>query len=649
MFHRLTRHHWLPAASVLALTLAAAVIDQANYQQHLMYIAMTVIVALTGLTVALARRPADGRWPLGPAGALFLVLIAWSALSVTWSRVPYLTLVDLAAMGSVAFAYAAWRIMTAPDHAVYRPAMGVGITLVAGGLAAFMIGQFFTGHRPTAFFANPNSAATLMNVLWPAVALAWLAGPGRLLGYARGHRALPGVLFLLIFAVGIDGSRAAFLAALIVLLVILGGAAYALDVSRRQLAAIAVIFVAALTAAWLANALGLGSGRLLGDRIGSLAAPDQAGAVRFLQWGATWELIREAPWLGIGPDVFWLAYAAIRPAGDGSAGLYTHNDYLQFWAERGLPGPILLLAISAVCVYLFLQSMRVSRRGDQPAATTAMVIAAFAAIGGLGVHGLFSYQLQMPSVLIPAFVLIAELERLSPGGTLASLRLPNWRRPLSLVAGVGVFAVIALSVGLTGASQRLMDQGVAAMNRGQFEAAEAAFQTAQRRWGSADTPWLHHAILYQRLLRVVPDDQPDLRAELAGEAMRMLDIAQDRNPLRGRTYGIRAQLRRAYPALTEGSARSAFEQALDRNPRLVSARLNYAALLREEDGDAAARSLLEAGVELKYGHKARPLPLYQATAAARSSAGDSAGVAVMEARIEAIRADLRRLQEDRDA
>lgn len=634
-------------ASVIVLICSAAVVDQANYQQHLTYIAVTVIVAMTGLAVALGSRPADGRWPLGPAGALFLILIAWSALSVTWSRVPYLTLVDLGAMGSVAFAYAGWRIVSAPEQGVYRATFGSGIVLAGCALALLMIGQFFTGHRPTAFFANPNSAATLMNALWPTVAVAWLAGPSRLLGTARGHRALPWVLFMLIFAVGIDGSRAAFLAALIVLGVVLGGAAYALDASRRQLAAVALVFVAGLATAWLANALGLGSGRMLGDRIGSLADPDQAGAVRFMQWGATWELIREAPWLGIGADVFWLAYAAIRPAGDGSAGLYTHNDYLQYWAERGLPGPILLLAISGVCIHLFIRSMRASRVGHQPKAATGMVIAAFAAIGGLGVHGLFSYQLQMPSVLIPTFLLIAELERLSPGGTLVNLPLPNWRRPLSLTAGIGVFAVVALSVGLTGASQRLMDQGVTAMNQGRFEAAESAFQTAQQRWGAADTPWLHHAILYQRLLRVVSDDQSDLRAELASEAMRLLDIAEDRNPLRGRTSAVRAQLRRAHPDLTEGSAREAFERALARNPRLVSARLNYAALLREEEGDAAALSLLEAGVALKYGRKARPLPLYQATAAARSSAGDAAGAEALEDRVEKIREDLRALQAQR--
>ena len=324
---------------VLALILTAAVIDQANYRQHLTFIAITVIVALTGLTVALARKPSTGRWPLGPAGLLLLILLAWSALAITWSRVPYLTVVDVAALGSVVFSYMAWRIVSAPEASDYRPVLGWGLLIAGISLAGVMIGQFFTGHRPAAFFANPNSASTLMNTLWPMVAVAWLAGPGALLGMHRAHRALPAVLFLLIFAVGIDGSRAAFLAALVVLAMVLGGASYALLVTRRQLIVIVGIFITALLAASLVNLLEFGTGRMLGERIGSLGSPDEADAVRFLQWAATWELIREAPWLGIGPDVFWLAYAGIRPAGDGSAGLYSHNDYLQFWAERGLPGP----------------------------------------------------------------------------------------------------------------------------------------------------------------------------------------------------------------------------------------------------------------------------------------------------------------------
>jgi O-antigen ligase/Tfp pilus assembly protein PilF len=637
---------WLAPALVLALSLTAALIDQANYQQDLTFIALNVIVALMALAVALARRPSDGRWPLGPAGALFLGLIAWSALSVTWSRVPYLTFVDLAAMGSVACAYAAWRIVTAPAADRHSPILPAGLLIAGVAMAAFMIGQFFTGHRPTAFFANPNSAATLLNALWPVAAVAWLAGRGTLLGTPRAHHGLLAVMFVLVFGVGIDGSRAAFLAGVGVLIVVLVGAGYTLGARRRSLALIAVIFVTALLSAWLVNVLGLGTGRLLGERIGSLAAPDQAGAVRFLQWAGAWSLIREAPWLGIGPDVFWLAYAGIRPPGDGSAGLYAHNDYLQFWAERGLVGLVLVLGIIGACIQRFAATLRARTSVGDDDAVRAMSLAAFAGLTGLSIHGLFSYQLQMPSVLIPAFLLIAELERLAPSGPVVNLRLPNWRRPLSLIAGMGVFALIAVSIGLTGASQLLMDKGVAAMNRGEFEAAEQAFQTAQRRWGNADTPWLHHAVLYQRLLRRVPEDEPELRASLASEAMRLLDRAAERNPLRARTPAIRGQLRRAYPDLTEGDPREAFERALALDPRQVSARLNYVAWLRAEGDERAARKLLEDGVTLDYGRRTRPIPLYQATAAARSSAGDSAGATALLDRVEQIRVDLQRRLND---
>ncbi len=638
----------LPAIVVLAVAMTAALIDQANYQQDLTFIALTVIAALVAVAVAMTRRPSGGQSPIGPAGVLLLMLIAWSALAISWSRVPYLTGVDLAAMGSVAFAYAAWRIVMAPEQGRYRAVMGWAITAAGLAMAVTMIAQFFTGHRPAAFFANPNSAATLVNALWPVVAVAWLAPRGTLLGAQRWHNTLPAYLFLMIFAVGIDGSRAAFLAAVVVLATVIGAAAYGLSARRRSLLVVAGVFVTALLAAWLVNALGLGSGRALGERIGSLASPDQAGAVRFLQWGAAWELIRDSPWLGIGPDVFWQAYAAIRPAGDGSAGLYVHNDYLQYWVERGLPGLLLVIGIVAACAYAFVRSLMARRAGALDTPSMAMVIAAFAGIAGLGVHGLFSYQLQMPSVLIPAFILIAELERLAPVRPAMTLPLPNWRRPLSLTAGAGVFAIIALSVGLPGAAQYRMEQGVSAMNRGEFESAEAAFQTAQRRWGWADTPWLHHAALYQRLLAIVPDEESDTRAQLASEALRLLDIAGERNPLRGRTEGIRGQLLRMYPELTNGDASLSFRQALMLNPRLVSARLHYAALLREQGESQAALELLEQGVALEYGRETRAIPLYQVTAAARSSAGDRAGAERLEARVERIRDRLRRRLDNTD-
>ncbi|MBK1726847.1 hypothetical protein CKO13_07405, partial [Halorhodospira neutriphila] len=499
-----------------------------------------------------------------------------------------------------------------------------------------------TGHRPTALFLNPNSAAALVNLLWPTVAVAWLAGAERLLGTPRAQRALLPALFVLVFAVGLDGGRAAFLAAATALAVVLGGSAYALGVGRRRLAAVALVFVGALLAAYLVNVLGLGTGRLLGERIASLGSPDEAGAVRFLQWAATWELIREAPWLGLGPGVFWLAYAAVRPAGDGTAGMFAHNDYLHFWAERGLPAPLLVLAVGGVCVYLFVRAVRAGRIGALDPASAAGAIAAFAAVAGLGLHGLFSYQLQLASMLIPAFLLIAELERLAPARPLAVLRLPDWRRPLTLTAGAGALALVVFSVGLIGSAQRATEAGIEHTRSGDYEAAEHAFLTAQRRWGWADPPWLHHAELYQRLLAQVPAAEAELRRELMAEAMRLLDTARDRNPLRAQIPTLRGELRRDYPELTEGSPRAAFRRALALNPRAVSARLAYARLLRQEEGDEAARAVLEAGVELRYGQKAAPLPLYQVTAEARSAMGDPEGAAAMRERIESLRERLRR-------
>ncbi|MBK1727135.1 hypothetical protein, partial [Halorhodospira neutriphila] len=134
---------WIPPLVLTACLLTAA-LDQANNGHELTLLAVTISVALIGLVAAAARRPAAGQWPVGPAGALLLALAGWSALAILWSRVPYLSIIDLTVLGTVVITYAAWRIATAPEAPRPLPVVGWGLLVAGLAMAAVMAGQFFT-------------------------------------------------------------------------------------------------------------------------------------------------------------------------------------------------------------------------------------------------------------------------------------------------------------------------------------------------------------------------------------------------------------------------------------------------------------------------------------------------------------------------
>ncbi|WP_165385716.1 O-antigen ligase family protein [Spiribacter vilamensis] len=602
---------WLPAAVVL-IALTAAGIGQANPTSHFIGLGIMGSVSLLGLIVAVVHARSQPSIPLGPVGMLLLLFWGWGALAVLWSQVPDQTVLQMIKFGAIVAAYLSWRIVMAPQGRHIAP-MLYGLLIVAGLIMAVgMIGQAFTGHRAQALFLNPNSAAALLNVIWPAAAVAWLVGTDRMLDLSRLQRFMPGVLFLLVFAAGLDGGRASFLALFTALIVVVGGAAYALQTRWRRLAGVAGLVIGALVLAYLANLFGLTEGRPLADRVASLADPSEAGQVRFLMWSATWDMIQENPWLGIGPGVFWLAYAAVRPAGDGSAGQYAHNDYLQFWVERGLPGLLIVIALIAVCTWLFFRSVRAGRARQRTPAERGAVIAAFAAIGGIGFHGLFSYQLQLPAVMIPVALLLAELERMN-GDTLAvNVPMPAWRRPLIFASASGLVASVLLGLFLIASSQYYVERGQEQLRDGEIFAAEQSFSKAMTRWSMTDVPWLVKALLYVRVSENLSEDRIWGGETVFSEAQRFLDEAERRNSLRSTPARLRAKL-----FLTENSSSGteiaqAFDAALSRNPRDVGARLSYIGFLENKGEDAKAQGILEKGIDLEYSRFSSGMRFYQA-------------------------------------
>ncbi len=76
-------------------------------------------------------------------------------------------------------------------------------------------------------------------------------------------------------------------------------------------------------------------------------------------------MLQDAPWHGIGPGLFWLAYPPYRAAADNSGGFYVHNDYLQLWLEGGWPTFIVLLCLLALVAFRYARSAALGRRGGR--------------------------------------------------------------------------------------------------------------------------------------------------------------------------------------------------------------------------------------------------------------------------------------------
>jgi O-antigen ligase len=149
----------------------------------------------------------------------------------------------------------------------------------------------------------------------------------------------------------------------------------------------------------------------LRERAISVVQPtgDDSNARHAILRAAGWEMVKAHPWLGIGPEQIgrkferYLPTTVRRPLPKGWYG-HLHNVYLQYAAERGIPG---LLAILWLIAKVLLDFTRQLRRSAVTVETRFVLHGSIAVILAILAQGFFEYNLGDSEVLTMFLSVIA--------------------------------------------------------------------------------------------------------------------------------------------------------------------------------------------------------------------------------------------------
>lgn len=590
----------------------------------------TQIFLLIGVVAVLWQGYVDGiAIPRSHLAVAITFYWLWLAITLFWSRVPFYSTYTFWWMSALPLSF--WLYALIPDReGVWRYTAAASL-LVGLGLATTGIMQLHVfGETPQAMFLNINSYAGLLNIIAIPTAAYFLISLTAESSRDSRKILLGTALFVFAYAVGITKGRGALLAFILGMALVLGVAAR--HVSWRVIAKAALLIVLALG---LAN-LSLQAG--LVDRMQTLSDPVSAGWGRFLIWQASWELLQESPWRGIGLGIYSLAWPPYRHPDDGSAGFFAHNDYLHLWIEAGLPGLILFVAVLVSAFWIFIRALR---RHMGSGAQTIELTGLTAAVMAIAFHSMFDFNFYIVPILILTGLALARMQGLADEFEGAKpwvieprrwLTRGGYRTIVVLLAAFPLlyFVTLALSAYET---RRAVELG----KDGRLDEAEIALFRAARFYPYADSTLMSHADLYRHALTVLPPTAAAHRQLLFERANELLDSALKLNPLRVQTFVVRAQLYEQNRELAGKEwialAREQYKQAIRLNPRHFEARFLYARSLHATGESRAARMVLEDGLRYSHASHAGLIPYYVLTAKLRANEGDQKGAEEMQQRV----------------
>ena len=285
-----------------------------------------------------------------------------------------------------------------------------------------------TSNRVFAWFGGyPNALAGYLVVAF-APTLGWTLIRARNWNARVKTATLIFVGAMMVFCLVLTGSRGGVVAFILMLVAALMG--LATGRARRNLA-IAMVVVAPL-AVWLAREQGL-------LRLGA-----ESLEARRDYWRGAVAIARDHLWLGTGPGTFGSIYPKYKTATTEEAQL-AHNSFLQMWSDSGV---VAFVAFAALWLWAMRDALVLARQRRGDVAATAVC----AALVGWSAHNLLDFDLYVPGVGIPAFLMLGVLQGLKD--------LPNVK-PVTPQGGLK-WLIAALCAAVVGAAVWMEGRSLAA-------------------------------------------------------------------------------------------------------------------------------------------------------------------------------------------
>jgi putative inorganic carbon (HCO3(-)) transporter len=276
-----------------------------------------------------------------------------------------------------------------------------------------------TSNRVFGPFVYPNALAGFLVVVF-APALAWIWVRARGWDSRVKWVALVFAAGVMLFCLLLTGSRGGFAAFGCMTIAVL----WCLLPKGRWGTAKAITALVAVLGVVVALAR---HGGLMHFGTGSLEA-------RTDYWHGAVRIIKDHPWIGTGPGTFGSIYPMYKTALTEEAAA-VHNNYLEMWSDSGV---LAFIAFAVLWVVAVWDSFRLARERAGDVAAAAIC----GALVGWTVHGLVDFELYVPGVALPVFVLLGTLQGLKElprTDSVAPRRRENW-----LVAGLCVGLVAAI-------------------------------------------------------------------------------------------------------------------------------------------------------------------------------------------------------------
>jgi O-antigen ligase len=334
----------------------------------------------------------------------------------------------------------------------WKQAILAGVVLINIG---YIAGALMIGKRPLfGPFVNPNYFASyLLPGLAICAATVFLASSTRL-RVAAGAAGL-----FLYYGIGQTASRGAILAGL----ALLGVAGF--RAARRR----GIGFVHIALAGTLLLALTIALNPALVRKFMDRGEQDPYNYGRIGIWRSALSMIAEYPATGVGLGHFSYVSKLFTPAVDSTIAHYrrianiAHSEYLQYAAEIGLLGALLLFGLGG---YLLLLAWRRSR--EMPTETLLVQESALLAATGLCVHALVDNNWTVP-VMAAGLVVISQADLLPYSDGHSPGRLSQkWRHALALF----LFVIWMDAAPIPSAGLYLNEAGHQAHDRDDFKRAE---------------------------------------------------------------------------------------------------------------------------------------------------------------------------------